>query len=130
MYKSVASAVNIPNDLPKKRKRKRRPTFYETGDEETVAELTSNDESDEIEEEREFRQNVFYVILDSVIVGLTTRYDSTKSISSLLSFLWQYLQLSEDQITQACAVFGNKYPNHVSQNELKEEVLHLRASKD
>lgn len=37
------------------------------------------------------------------------------------------MELSEDQILQACDVFGKRYTNDVSGNELKEEVLHLKA---
>ncbi|KAI6653461.1 hypothetical protein LOD99_3680 [Oopsacas minuta] len=59
--------------------------------------------------------------------GLTKRYDSASSTNDLYSFLWQYMNLSEDQIIQACEVFGKKYPDGISQNDLGEEVINLKA---
>ena len=70
-----------------------------------MAESTADDQSAESEEELAFKQNVFYVIVDSVITSLTKRYDSANSINDLYSFIWQYLKLSQDQILQACEVF-------------------------
>ena len=124
--KLVASAANIPTEFPSKRKSKKRAFLNEPEDEEMV-ESSADDQSAESEEERAFKLNVFYIIVDSVIAGLTTRYDSANSINDLFCFLWQYLQSLEDQILQVCEVFGKKYPDDVSQNELKEEVLHLKA---
>ena len=48
-------------------------------------------------------------------------------MNDFYSFLWQYLQLSEDQILQACVVFGKKCPDDISQNELGGDVIHLKA---
>ena len=124
--KLVVSAANIPTEFPSKRKSKRGAFLNEPEDEKMV-ESTADDQSAESEKERAFKLNVFYIIVDSVIAGLTTRYDPANSINDLFCFLWQYLQLLEDQILQACEVFGKKYPDDISQNELKEEVLHLKA---
>lgn len=123
--KLVASATNIQDEFPSKRKSKRRANYVEI--QAHTAESTGEDHSIESEEERAFKHDVFYVIVDCVIAGLTTRYVSANSINDLFCFLWQYLELSEDQILQACDVFGKKYTNDVSGNELKEEVLHLKA---
>ena len=37
------------------------------------------------------------------------------------------MELSEDQILEACNVFGKKYANDVSKKDLKEEMLRLKA---
>ena len=92
-----------------------------------TAESTGEDQCIESEEERTFKHNVFFVIVDCVIAGLTTRYVSANSINNLFCFLWQYLELSEDQILEACNVFGKKYANDVSKKDLKEEMLRLKA---
>ena len=82
----MASAANISTEFPSKRKSKRSAFFNEPQDEE-MEESTADDQSAESEEERAFKQNVFYVIVDSVIAGLTTRYDSANSINDLYCLL-------------------------------------------
>ena len=53
---------------------------------------------------------------------------SRQGKEKVYSFLWQYLQLSEDQILQACLVkSGKKYPVDISKNELEKDVIHLKA---
>ena len=49
-----------------------------------------------------FKRTVFYVILDSVIADLTTRYTAANQINDLFSFWWQYRDLP-DEILQAKA---------------------------
>ena len=123
--KLVASAANMENEFPSKRKSKR-PTDYVEIQVQT-AESTGEDHYTESEEELAFKHNVFYVIADCVIAGLSTRYVSANSINNYFCFLWQYLQLSEDQTLEACEAFGKKYANDVSVNDLKEEMLRLIA---
>ena len=123
--KLVASAANLHNEFPSRRKSKRPADYAEI--QVLTAELTGEDQCIESEEERTFKHNVFFVIVDCVIAGLTTRYVSANSINNLFCFLWQYLELSEDQILEACNVFGKKYANDVSKKDLKEEMLRLKA---
>ena len=123
--KLVASAANMENEFPSKRKSKRPADYVEI--QVQTAESTGEDHYSESEEERAFKHNVFYVIIDCVIAGLSTRYVSANSINNYFCFLWQYLQLSEDQTLEACEVFGMKYANDVSANDLKEEMLRLIA---
>ena len=122
--KLVASAANLQNEFPSRRKSKRPADYAEI--QVLTAESTGEDQCIENEEERTFKHNVFFVIVDCVIAGLTTRYVSANSINNLFCFLWQYLELSEDQILEACNVFEKKYANDVSK-DLKEEMLRLKA---
>ena len=92
-----------------------------------MTESTADDLSAESEEELAFKHNVFHVIVAFVIAGITTRYDAANIINYLYCFLCQYSQLSDDQILQACEVFGKKYPDDISKNELGEEVIHLKS---
>ena len=110
---------------PSRRKSKRPADYAEI--QVLTAESTGEDLCIESEEERTFKHNVFFVIVACVIAGLTTRYVSANSINNLFCFLWQYLELSEDQILEACNVFGKKYANDVSKKDLKEEMLRLKA---
>ncbi|KAI6659811.1 hypothetical protein LOD99_10609 [Oopsacas minuta] len=66
----VASSANIPNEFPTKRKRMRGALYNDPQDGE-MAESIANDQSAESEEGLAFKQNVFYVIVDSVTTDLT-----------------------------------------------------------
>ena len=46
--------------------------------------------------EKEFRRNVFLPFLDSVIAGLSTRFNAAKQINIKFQFLWLYPDMSED----------------------------------
>ncbi|XP_063597215.1 uncharacterized protein LOC134773899 [Penaeus indicus] len=118
--KLVAEGMQIDCFLPAKRKKKRRPFFDETQDEVFP-------EGGVAEEEAAFKHDVFYVILDSVIAGLSTRYDAAHKIDDLFGFLWRYLALTEQQISTACVTLTKQYKNDISQDELIEEMVHLKA---
>ena len=105
----MASAANLQNEFPSRCESKRPADYAEI--QVLTAESTGEDQCIESEEERTFKHNVFFVIVDCVVAGLTTRYISGNSINNLFCFLWQYLELSEDQILEACNVFGKKYAN-------------------
>ncbi|XP_063613032.1 zinc finger MYM-type protein 1-like [Penaeus indicus] len=118
--KLVAEGMQMDCFLPAKRKKKRRPFSDETQDEVFP-------EGGVAEEEAAFEHDVFYVILDSVIAGLSTRYDAAHKIDDLFGFLWKYLALTEQQISKACVTLAKQYKNDISQDELTEEMVHLKA---
>ena len=124
--KLVADAMQISPEFSSKRKRKRRAFFDEVRDPDDTT-PTEQTETDGREEEEEFRRDVFFVIIDSVIAGLTNRYKAANNIDKLFSFLWQYLHLSEVEISEASDVFAGKYSDDVSQDQLKEEIIYLKS---
>ncbi|XP_065658026.1 zinc finger MYM-type protein 1-like [Hydra vulgaris] len=91
------------------------------GDEQ-ITELTEAESG----EEATFRRTVFYHIFDSVIGGLTARFTAIQEILSIFSFLWKYQKLSETEIKSACSHFSQKYSCDVTENELTEELLHIK----
>ena len=93
--------MQLAPEFPSKRKRKRRVFFDEAPDDASPSEQHDEDESEEVA----FKRDVFFVIIDSVVAGLTNRYEAANSIDTLFSFLWQYLQLSEEE---ACKEFAEK----------------------
>ena len=97
-FKIILNSLNILAEFPKKRTSRRN---VEQG----------GDEADEIEsrEARAFKRDVFHTIVDSVISGLTTRFDAANRIYRTFSFLWEYLILSEEEILQAYGIFASKY---------------------
>ena len=56
----------------------------------------------ELSEKEHFKINVFYVLIDSVIAGLTVRFNAAKVISSRFRFLWEYLEMSQNEMKE-CA---------------------------
>ncbi|XP_037797777.1 zinc finger MYM-type protein 1-like [Penaeus monodon] len=70
-----------------------------------------------VEEEAAIKYDVFYVILDSVITGLSTWYDAAHKIDDLFGFLWRYLALTEQQISTACVTVAKQYNNDIFGDE-------------
>ena len=113
----VAKEMEISTEFPRVRKRKRYDDF-----------IVNNSESIEVDDEVEyFKQNVFYVILDSVIDGLNRRFVSVYEINNRFSFLWNYLRDSEDVIHNACDNFVKFYSDYFDVKELEKELLHLKV---
>ena len=73
------------------------------------------------------KHDIFYVILDSVIAGLSTRYDVAYKIDNMFCFLWRYLDLTEQQISTACVTLAKLYEKDISQHELIDEVIYLKV---
>lgn len=77
--------------------------------------------------EEKFKINVFHVIMDSVIVNLSTRYEAVKSLNHTFSFLWHYPELSDTQLEECCKVFADEYKDDVTLEELRDEMKHLKS---
>ncbi|XP_065673958.1 zinc finger MYM-type protein 1-like [Hydra vulgaris] len=113
--KLVADVAKISSEFPIHRKVKRKS-------DEQFTELTESESG----EEATFRRTVFYHFFDSVIGGLTARFTAIQEILSIFSFLWKYQKLSEAEIKSACSHFSQKYSCDVTENELTEELLHIK----
>ena len=120
--KLVAEGMQTDPNLPAKRKTKRRSFFDETQEE-----VSPEGGAVESVEEATFKRDVFYVIVDAVIAGLSTRYDAAYKVDGMFGFLWRYLALTEQQISAACAILAKKYEGDILQDELREEMIHLKA---
>ena len=59
-----------------------------------LAEMT---DTDDLPEMAYFRKNVFYVLIDNVIAGLTLRFNSVKRLAENFDFSWKYPTMSEMQ---------------------------------
>ena len=71
---------------------------------------------DETMEEPCFRRFVFYVILDSVIGGLTVRFKAAQSISDKFSFMWNYLNIYLDTLEMKAKLLSVEYSADVSED--------------
>ena len=90
----VAKGLQMPIKLPKAEKRqvKRKP-FFDEGSEQVQQRpqlQQTGDPADEHAEVGEFCINVFYRLIDAVILGLSTRFEAAKHIDSLFGFLYKF----------------------------------------
>lgn len=108
--KTVADEIGIPIAFPVKRKRKRKRFF----DEKLYADDSSNNTEDT------FKNEVFYVLIDAVIGGITTRFNAVKKITGTFSFLWQYLSMDENELHSSVRKFVNEYSVDVSDDLIQE----------
>ena len=111
----VSRNLDIPETFPDKRKKIRKRFFDESGDK--IVEKYK---------ETEFKQNVFYALLDSLIGNMTRRFVALKEIENRFSFLWKYLTLEAEDLRVKSDNFCKYYDMDVS-HDLIEEILHLKA---
>lgn len=112
--KLVAENLNLNVTFPDKRLRKR-ATFHDETPDETTA----------LSNEKNFRINVFNVIIDNVRAELSERFCATKNINSKFKFLWLFERLHEEELVQQCKLFLADYGSDVSQ-ELVEEMKQFK----
>lgn len=119
-----AMAADLPSDTDfKERRIKKRKTFHdEIRDDRSVPVL----DEDKTLEERHFRVNVFYKLVDSVVSGLTERFTVARVVSEIFKFLWQYLDTSDDDIKSMCDTLCEKYFEDIN-IEIADEVKLLKS---
>ena len=111
----VTKALKIEPPLPVRQK-KRKQFFDDNNVERT----------DEISNEAGY-QAIFNQIIDCVLEGLTTRYRAIYQINQLFGFLWNYLDIREENIINQCNEFQARYETDILGKELQVEVLHLKT---
>ena len=82
-------------------------------------------ESNELPE-TEFQRHVYFLIVDSVIAGLTSRFKAVHAINDRFCFLWKYRELTEEEILASTTTFSKLYAKDVSEIKLKEELIDLK----
>ena len=78
---------------------------------------------EDVSESEYFKLNVFYVLIDSVIAGLTVRFETAKCISDIFNCLWQYKEMSDEELSNRAKALTKLYPSDISENihqELKD----------
>ena len=78
--------------------------------------------------EEDFKSNVFLVIIDSVISGLTARFKAANNINNTFKYRWCYLEMEEADLIKSCGSFSEKYYCDVSKDKLALEILDLKKS--
>lgn len=68
---------------------------------------------------------MFYSILDTVILNISTRFEAAKNIVDIFSVLWRFLSLEDIEIEEQANCLQNHYVAINSQ--FKEEIKHLKS---
>lgn len=76
-------------------------------------------------EEIDFKRNTFFVIIDSIMSGISRRFQAINELNETFSFLWQFSDTNIQECQTAAEKFAVKYPADVSQN-LSNEIIHLK----
>lgn len=76
--------------------------------------------------EIQFKQGVFYVLLDCLIGNMTRRFDALNAIEVKFGFFWRYRELNQQDLRQQARSFCETYHGDVS-IDLIEEIIHLKA---
>lgn len=116
--KLVAEKLQISTSLPLSRKRKRTIPFPRNDEQNEESDSSTSDET-------EFKRNTFLVIVDSVIAGITNRFNAARNLNETFSFLWKFATLEQKEIEKSAAGFVKKYDADVSE-ELAGEMIHLK----
>lgn len=123
--KLVAEAMQISPTFPYKRS-KNRKRFHDESPDKQIHHPEYDEQQLEFERENNFKTNVFFVLIDSVLSNLSTRYDRARAILDRFSFIWKYPELTEEMLTTQARAFVKEYSVDVSE-ALLEEVNHLKA---
>lgn len=116
--KLVAGELNnTSTSFPVSRKKKRPRTYSQNDDEDSDTEV--------ITDETEFKQETFFVIIDSVISDISNRFKAMRQLNDTFSFLWKFCSLCEEDIRVAATNFVKKYEADVS-DEIFTEIIQLK----
>lgn len=114
---NMAESVDCETDFKEKRLKKRKIFHDETRDG-TEYQLKN--------EEERFRIDVFFKILDSVLGGLSQRFQFAGKISNLFQCLWKYIEEDDSFIEQQCLSLCQTYKEDIEM-EILNEFKHLKS---
>lgn len=86
--------------------------------------------AEEMPDKERFKFDVFYLLLDNVISGITERFRTMHEICQKFSFLWLYRGLSESEIETAATKLGKEYCSDLKTEQLVDNVKRLRTIHD
>ena len=84
------------------------------------------DGTDMSDKER-FKFYAFYLLMDSVIGGITERFRSINVIYQRFSFLWTYLDMDDDALSTSAGGLAKEYGEDLNHDKLFEEIISLRT---
>ncbi|CAH2300696.1 Hypothetical predicted protein [Pelobates cultripes] len=110
--KHVAGNLEIPTVLKTQRSRQRQKKQH--------TELGSEDQ----ESEEDFKVNVFFVALESVISELNQRFNSMENVCSLFAPILKLRAISDEELVTSTENLISKYPEDLTVS-LLSEIQHL-----
>lgn len=81
------------------------------------------------EAKNNFKTDVFYIIIDSIISGLTQRFEAVITICNRFDFLWCFKDIKETELKEKAAQFHKTYSRRVSPH-IESEILSLKSAYD
>ncbi|KAL6475705.1 hypothetical protein MHYP_G00167450 [Metynnis hypsauchen] len=118
----VAQAMDVPDHFRSEERRKRKRKCMPD-------EMTQEDATTEDSAENAFRNNIFFVAMDSIISALSARFQTTANICETFAPILKLTDMTEAQIKTTCRALAKIYHMDLSQ-EFENEVLHFRTIYD
>ena len=80
----------------------------------------------EMGDKERFKIHVFYMILDSVIGGITERFRILSNIYNKFAFLWTYTTIIDSSLSTASKQLADEYLDDLKAQKLSEEMSCLK----
>ena len=80
----------------------------------------------EMGDKERFKIHVFYMILDSVIGGITERFRILSNIYNKFAFLWTYTTMTDSSLSTASKQLAGEYSDDLKAQKLSEEMSSLK----
>ena len=90
--------------------------------------VNERNEADEPPEESNFRKHIFYVVLDNVNGGITVRFSAAKQIYDTISFLWNYQEMSKEELKRSAVKLADTYSEDIPSEDLVLEMNRITGS--
>ena len=118
--KLVASSLGLSEHFKEKRRRTFKRFHHQPRD----------SEHEQHNQEQKFQINVFNVALDRVISEIGRRFEKTKQVNDMFSFLWNFSKVTSTDDNEAaertieicCKNLSNFYPRELNEQGLLEEM--------
>uniref|UniRef100_A0A3B1IJ48 TTF-type domain-containing protein n=1 Tax=Astyanax mexicanus TaxID=7994 RepID=A0A3B1IJ48_ASTMX len=113
----VAHAMDVPDHFRSEERRKRKRKCMPD-------EMRQEDATTEDSVKNAFRNNIFFVAMDSIISALSARFQTTANICETFAPILKLSDMTEAQIKTTCRALAKIYHMDLSQ-EFENEVLHF-----
>lgn len=123
---NMTESIECEKDFKEKRLKKRKIFHDETRDCETSSRCDDQTGLNVKHEEENFRINVFYKLIDSIIGGLTQRFQFSEKVSDLFQCLWTYHDEDENEIEKQCLTLCQTYKEDID-TDIFNEIKHLKS---
>ena len=80
----------------------------------------------EMGDKERFKIHVFYMILDSVLGGITERFRILSNIYNKFAFLWTYTTMTDSSLSTASKQLADEYSDDLKAQKLSEEMSALK----